>query len=168
MEKQQRITENELAEIQTALAALSKQLAELNVNFEAANKELDALQTEAGIMSKRLAAASKLIDGLTGERERWGVDVGNLGTQRVKLVGDCLLGSSFLSYLGAFTAAYRKDLTYDKFLNDIQQRNIPVSDPFSLEKLLTTDATIQVRAPTIIVPIIHLSLIHISEPTRPY
>ena len=144
MEKQQRITENELAEIQTALAALSKQLAELNVNFEAANKELDALQTEAGIMSKRLAAASKLIDGLTGERERWGVDVGNLGTQRVKLVGDCLLGSSFLSYLGAFTAAYRKDLTYDKFLNDIQQRNIPVSDPFSLEKLLPTDATIQV------------------------
>jgi dynein heavy chain, axonemal len=130
MEKQQRITETELAEIQSALAALSKQLGELNVSFEAANKELDALQSEASLMSKRLAAASKLIDGLTGERVRWGVDVGNLEIQKVKLVGDCLLGSSFQSYLGAFTAAFRKELTYDKFLTDVTERNIPVSEPF--------------------------------------
>lgn len=130
MEKQQRVTEGELAEIQSALAALSAQLAELNVSFEAANIELSSLQSEAALMSKRLAAASKLIDGLTGERTRWGLDVGSLEVQRVKLVGDCLLGSSFQSYLGAFTASYRKQLTYDKFLTDVMERSIPVSDPF--------------------------------------
>jgi dynein heavy chain len=143
MQKAQLITETELAEIQASLAALSSQLSELNVQFEAANKELDALQTEAGIMQKRLEAASKLIDGLTGERTRWGADVKGLEDNRVKLIGDCLLGSSFLSYLGAFTAAYRKELTYDKFLADVVSRKIPLSEPFSLERLLTTDATVQ-------------------------
>ena len=41
--------------------------------------------------------------GLTGERTRWSADVGGLELQSTMLVGDCLLGSSFLSYLGAFS-----------------------------------------------------------------
>ena len=143
MEKEQRAAETELSEIKTNLAALAAQLSELNTAFEAANTELDELQTEAGIMSKRLEAASKLIDGLTGERTRWSADVQILGQQKVKLIGDCLLGSSFLSYLGAFTAAYRKELTYEKFLTDVMEKKIPSSDPFSLEALMTTDATVQ-------------------------
>ena len=68
-------------------------------------------------MTKRLNAAATLIDGLTGERTRWTVEVGNLEEKGVRLYGDCLLGSSFLSYAGAFTADYRKELIYDKFLN---------------------------------------------------
>lgn len=43
------------------------------------------------------------ITGLTGERTRWSADVGGLELQSTMLVGDCLLGSSFLSYLGAFS-----------------------------------------------------------------
>jgi dynein heavy chain len=95
------------------------------------------------VTGKRLAAASKLIEGLTGERVRWSADVKNLEEQRIKLVGDCLLGSSFLSYLGAFTADYRRDLLSNKFLPDVMERGIPSSANFSLEKLLTTDSTVQ-------------------------
>jgi dynein heavy chain len=143
MEKAQRQTEAELAQLQTQLAALSKEISELNAQFSEANGELDVLQSEAALMTKRLAAASKLIDGLTGERTRWGNDVKSLGEQSVKLVGDCLLGSSFLSYVGAFTTDYRKDLIYDKFQNDVRSRNIPISPSFTLEGLLTTDSQIQ-------------------------
>ena len=143
MEKAQRQTEMELGELQVLLAALNKDLNELNSQFKEANGELDVLQTEAALMSKRLAAASKLIAGLTGERTRWSSDVADLQKQSVMLVGDCLLGSSFLSYLGAFTADYRKDLMYSNFLLDVQERAIPLSDNFSLENFLTTDATIQ-------------------------
>jgi dynein heavy chain, axonemal len=50
---------------------------------------------------------TQLITGLTGERSRWTLDVDNLLSQRERLVGDCLIGSSFLSYLGAFTAEFR-------------------------------------------------------------
>lgn len=143
MEKAQRQTEAELAEIQAQLATLSKEIGELNVSFTAASSELDALQSEAALMSKRLAAASKLIDGLTGERTRWSTDVASLGEQKIKLFGDCLLGSSFLSYCGAFTNDFRSDLINNKFLPDVTERKIPLSESFSLEGLLTTDAIVQ-------------------------
>lgn len=143
MEKAQRQTESELAELQKTLSALSKELGELNAQFQQANSELDILQQEAALMTKRLNAASKLIAGLTGERTRWTADVHKLNEQSVKLVGDCLLGSSFLSYLGAFTTDYRRDLVYNKFLVDINSRNIPLSSAFTLEGLLTTDSTVQ-------------------------
>jgi dynein heavy chain len=143
MEKAQMQTEKELSELQEMLATLSKDINELNAQFQEANTELDVLQKEAALMTKRLNAASQLIDGLTGERTRWSADINNLATQSVKLVGDCLLGSSFLSYAGAFTADYRRDLIYNKFLSDVTTRSIPLSDGFTLEKLLTTDAIIQ-------------------------
>ena len=143
MEKAQRKTEAELAELQQMLGEIAKEIGELNVQYAEANGELDVLQTEAAIMTKRLNAASKLIEGLTGERTRWSTEVQNLEDKAVKLYGDCLLGSSFLSYLGAFTTDYRRDLIYNKFLVDVQSRTIPLSANFSLEGLLTTDATVQ-------------------------
>ena len=94
-------------------------------------------------MTKQLTAASKLIEGLTGERVRWGEDVVLLEQKSVKLIGDCLIGASFLSYLGAFTTDYRRTLIHDKFVKDISERGIPISLPFSLESLLCTDTMIQ-------------------------
>ena len=44
-------------------SALSKEIEELNSQFREANGELDILQSEATLMFKRLAAASKLIEG---------------------------------------------------------------------------------------------------------
>ena len=143
MEKAQMQTEKELGQLQTQLKQLSKELGELNVQFEEANTELDGLQQEASLMTKRLNAASKLIEGLIGERTRWSADVKMLEEKAVKLVGDCLLGASFLSYLGAFTTDYRRNLIFDKFLVDINQRTIPLSNNFSLEGLLTTDSIVQ-------------------------
>lgn len=143
MEKAQRQTEAELAEINAILSQLAADLKTLNDQYQEANGELDILQQEASLMSKRLAAASKLISGLTGERTRWSADVEKLNDNNVKLIGDCLLGSSFLSYAGAFTADYRHDLIYSKFLGDIANRSIPLSVPFTLEGLLTNDATVQ-------------------------
>ncbi len=145
MEKAQRQTEAELAQLHATLKLLSKELGELNTQFGEAKTELDQLQSEASLMTKRLNAASKLIEGLTGERTRWSADVRNLEDRAVKIVGDCLLGASFLSYLGAFTTDYRRDLIYEKFLTDINTRKIPLSQSFSLEGLLTTDAIVQVN-----------------------
>lgn len=51
-------------------------------------------------MERRLNAAERLIAGLGSERARWGSDVQGLGAAREKLVGDCLLCASFLSYCG--------------------------------------------------------------------
>ncbi|CAM9101409.1 unnamed protein product [Chrysoparadoxa australica] len=143
MEKQQQKATAELAKLMELLAALNGEIQELNAKYKTASEELSDLQLQASLMEKRLDAASKLITGLTGERTRWTADVSHLQEQRARLIGDCLLSASFLSYLGAFTTDYRCDLIHGKFYADLIHRNVPMSQPFRLEALLTTDATVQ-------------------------
>ena len=119
MEKQQAKTTKLLADLNDQLGVLSKELGELDTNFKEKNEELTGLQTQAALMEKRLAAASKLITGLTGERTRWTSDIGDLNNSKVQLVGDCLLAASFLSYAGAFTSDFRAGMIYDTFAKKV-------------------------------------------------
>lgn len=142
MEKAQAKTEAELAQLNDMLGKLKIELDALNANFAAANGELSGLQATAQTMEKRLAAASKLITGLTGERTRWTADIGGLREGGGRLVGDCLLTSAFISYAGAFSADYRRDVI-DSDVRGLQEKKIPMTLPAKIEALLVTDAMVQ-------------------------
>ena len=73
---------------------------------------------------------------------RWHTDLKDLKVMRIKLLGDCLLCSAFLSYVGAFSWEFRSDLVYDKWITDIRDKEIPMSDNFKLENILTNDVEI--------------------------
>lgn len=143
LEKEKAKSEQELSEIMQTLSELEAQLKELNDKFNAANEELVSLRTEAQLMEKRLTAASKLIVGLSSEKQRWGEDVKVLQQQAEEIVGDCLLGASFLSYLGVFTSKFRHMLLNTRWVPDIVSRELPVASSFFVEKLLTSDVEVQ-------------------------
>lgn len=65
-----------------------------------------------------------------------------LKKKRVYLLGDCLLCAAFLSYEGAFSWDFRDEMTYKTWLSDVQKRNIPLSEPFKLENILTDEVEI--------------------------
>lgn len=73
---------------------------------------------------------------------RWLNDLDELMHRRVKLLGDCLLCAAFLSYEGAFTWEFRDAMVNQEWRNDILERDIPLSQPFRLENLLTDDVEI--------------------------
>jgi len=143
MEKEQAKTEAALAELNAKLSQLNGELSELNDGYSKANTELTDLQMKASSMEKKLKAASKLIEGLTGERSRWSHDIDDLNAGNGQLVGDCLVNSSFLSYTGAFTAEYREKLLYTTLKTDLITRKVPISETYKVESLLTTDVTVQ-------------------------
>lgn len=60
----------------------------------------------------------------------------------MKLLGDCLLCSAFLSYEGAFNWEFRKEMVYTEWQQDILDHDIPLSQPFRIESLLTDDVEI--------------------------
>ncbi|KAM8812104.1 dynein axonemal heavy chain 10 [Rhynchonycteris naso] len=136
------LTKRELEKIQNELAAIQKELETLGAKYEAAILEKQKLQEEAEIMERRLIAADKLISGLGSENVRWLRDLDELMHRRVKLLGDCLLCAAFLSYEGAFTWDFRDEMVYQVWQKDIQERAIPLSQPFRLESLLTDDVEI--------------------------
>lgn len=143
MEKEQAMKEQELADLKDTLERLKVDLDSLSKQFNEANTELQGLKSQADQMLKRLQAASKLLAGLASEKGRWTKDVESLNLQGERLIGDCLLTASFLSYAGAFSFDYRSDLIYKDFFEDIEARKLPVTSPFRLESSLTNDATVQ-------------------------
>lgn len=80
----------------------------LNKEFEIANGEQIELKTNADLMEKRLDAASRLIAGLGSEHSRWSQELEDLAVARVKLLGDCLVASSFLRYIDLLYALAHK------------------------------------------------------------
>lgn len=131
--------EDELVNINERVSHLNSTLKDLNAQFEEKTNEQNSLKIQAETMERRLDAASRLIDGLWSERTRWSTEIENLEQNKAKIVGDCLLCSSFLSYLGAFTSDYRYQMVYIDWLSDVQSRSLPHSDPFQLESLLTSE-----------------------------
>ncbi|XP_077995609.1 dynein axonemal heavy chain 10-like isoform X2 [Glandiceps talaboti] len=142
LERSYHQAKRDLDKITKEVKKLEDELAVLGEKYEQAMKERQQLQEETEIMERRLVAADKLISGLSSENERWTRELEDLRQRRIRLLGDCLLCAGFLSYVGAFTWDFRKDLVYSEWLNDIKEREIPLSDPFRLENLLTDDVEI--------------------------
>ncbi|KAB0803715.1 hypothetical protein PPYR_00685 [Photinus pyralis] len=131
-----------LEKLQNEIAKLESALAKLNEKYEIAMKRRQELQEETDIMMRRLNAADRLISGLSSEQARWTIDLANLHTGQERLLGNCLLCASFLSYTGPFSFEFRKDMIYDAWQSDIVNKEIPVTTPFRIEVQLTNDVEI--------------------------
>uniref|UniRef100_A0A8C4WLB8 Dynein axonemal heavy chain 10 n=1 Tax=Gopherus evgoodei TaxID=1825980 RepID=A0A8C4WLB8_9SAUR len=142
LERNYYLSKRDLEKIQTELTTIQRELKALGDKYEAAIREKQQLQEEAEIMERRLIAADKLISGLGSENIRWTNDLEELKMRKVKLLGDCLLCAAFLSYEGAFNWDFRNEMIYHEWQEDIQSREIPLSQPFRLENLLTDDVEI--------------------------
>lgn len=142
VEKTLRQSAKDLAKIQEEVKQVKQlrvTLMELNEGFEKGSAEERELQEKAELMERRLAAASKLITGLESERVRWTDDMATLNSSRTSLVGDCLIASAFLSYTGAFNFDSRALLLKGTWEPDLEKKAMPMTSPFKLEKLLTSE-----------------------------
>ena len=65
------------------------------------------LEDNIDMCEKKLVRAEQLIGGLGGEKERWTENAKVLGERYINIMGDVLLGSAVVAYLGAFTVDFR-------------------------------------------------------------
>ena len=80
--------------------------------------------------------------GLASENDRWGHDIEQLKQSDVMLVGDVLLASAFVSYIGAFNSEFRRTLTNDMWLPDLIAREIPTSEGLEPLDILTDEGRV--------------------------
>jgi len=98
---------------QDKLKEVEDRIATLEANFEAANSKKNQLVEDVEACRARLVRAQKLIGGLGGERTRWTQSCADLSVAYGNLVGDVLVSSGFVAYLGPFTPLYRRKLVED-------------------------------------------------------
>ena len=69
---------------------------------------IQELERKIKITELKLERAERLIHGLGGEKARWTAQIGDLTHTYDNIVGDVLLSSAIIAYLGAFTFDYRQ------------------------------------------------------------
>ncbi|XP_076243948.1 dynein heavy chain 3, axonemal [Calliopsis andreniformis] len=113
-----------LAEAEAALAAqmealnakrallqeVSQKLQSLNDEFAECMREKKQLEDQIAYCMQKLERAEKLLGGLSGEKNRWIETAARLGASLNNVIGDVLLSSGVIAYLGAFTIEYRNRL----------------------------------------------------------
>jgi len=87
---------------------------------------------------KRLSLAERLIDGLAGENVRWQEGVVSLKDQLRTVVGDALLASAFVSYVGSLTASIFSAQIVSQWLENLQQMSIPLQTGFESVTVLSS------------------------------
>ncbi|CBZ30501.1 putative dynein heavy chain [Leishmania mexicana MHOM/GT/2001/U1103] len=142
LQKAKEMAERQLQACRDEIDRLTESLHRLEQQLEAGMAEARRLQEEKSVMERRLNAAHKLIDGFSSERVRWTEEKKLLSASRSRLVGDCLAGAAFLSYLGAFTYPYRQEALDSFWLPDLRARGIPLTDGFDVRQLLTNDVAV--------------------------
>jgi dynein heavy chain len=133
--KELQVKKNQLKEVQDLLNDLTTQ-------FQVVNEKKLKLQHQVDECTERLDRAEKLINGLSSEKERWAEKAVNLGVQAQNVVGDILVSSGIVAYLGIFTAEYRENCTVE-WIQLMKEKGIPIGDDYSLAKVLGNDVQIQ-------------------------
>ncbi|KAI4531235.1 hypothetical protein MG293_019093 [Ovis ammon polii] len=133
------------AELGKAQALLDEKQAELDkvqAKFDAAMNEKMDLLNDADMCRKKMQAASTLIDGLSGEKVRWTQQSKEFKAQINRLVGDILLCTGFLSYLGPFNQIFRNYLLKEQWEIELKARKIPFTENLNLISMLVDPPTI--------------------------
>ena len=132
-------------EYETAMTGLKAKQAELKIVLD----KLEAMQTKLKELAdkkksledkyedcnNKLERAEKLMSGLGGERVRWSEISEALGPKYNNLLGDCLLSSGVIAYLGPFTIPYRKEVVAEWQVACVEKR-VPMSAEFNFQEIV--------------------------------
>ena len=131
-----------LNKLEASFKEVTDRLAELNATFEQANKRMDAFKKELEDLQLKIDTGEKLVSNLSGEKERWEASLRDYDIQFEKLIGDCIISASIISYYGPFTSEYRDNLMI-LCINSIQALQIPYTSMFDFSNFLVGAAVVR-------------------------
>ena len=91
---------------------------------------------------KKMNLAQRLVGALGSELDRWSQSIIDLTEYLKVIIGDVLLASAFVSYVGPFNKKFRDKIIYDNFIHFFKENNIPISNNVNPLDILTDEATI--------------------------
>ena len=135
-----------LEAVKAQVAQLQATLDKLTIEFDKANAEKQAAIDLVENGQRRLDLAKRLTNALADENVRWAEGIETLSKERTLLIGDVLIASAFISYIGPFTKKYREDLVTKQFLPFLETaangERVPMSATPNPRYILTNEAEI--------------------------
>lgn len=137
-----RETRKFLAEKRALAAELEAKVVGLNEELEKTNREKERTAVEVELCERKLERAEALINSLGEEKSRWTEAAATLQLQFDHLVGDILISSALIAYLGPFSGVYRRN-SIDQWHAHCLEASIPCSKVFDLRTILGNETDIQ-------------------------
>lgn len=135
LKKQEQMLEQVMRELDIKtknLNMIKEKVNDLNQKFNESVAKAESLKADQDQSKKRLVAAEKLLSGLANESITWKQCEAQLNKDLENLVGNMLMTSAIISYLGPFTAPFRKKLI-KKWEELIRSKKIPFNDNYTLQ-----------------------------------
>jgi dynein heavy chain len=129
------------AEVDALVAKLNSELQVLLDTYNAAMKEKNDAIAAAEKCERKMSLATRLVSALGSEQDRWAQSIIDIGELLKVIIGDVLLASAFVSYVGPFNKQFRDKILLDSFLPFFGQNNIPMSENSNPIQILSDDAT---------------------------
>ena len=130
-----RESEENLAEKKAQLQETLDMIQQLEDDYNKAKQEKDTLEQNLKRCEKQLFRAQKLLEGLGSQKENWAKYASENKFAAKSIVGDVMLCSGFIAYLGVFPNEYRKG-SLEKWQELLQEESVQVSSDFSLKRTL--------------------------------
>mmetsp|Transcript_7015 Transcript_7015/g.26224 ORF Transcript_7015/g.26224 Transcript_7015/m.26224 type:complete len:4128 (-) Transcript_7015:64-12447(-) len=109
-EKELKVVEKSLAIAQKKLSDINSKIQQLEDENQKAIDKSQELAEEVELCTIKLNRANRLISGLAGEKIRWIQTLEDYSKQEKNIIGDMIIASGGVAYLGPFTAPFRKQL----------------------------------------------------------
>ena len=137
-----RASQEILAKAKEHLAQVEATLKGLQDKVNGMKKKEKELKDNVERTKARLERANKIMSGLSGESDRWTVICQNLKESSQYILGDTILISGVLTYLGVYSPSYRTRIidTWEVFL---REQDIKYSANFSIINALGNDGLIR-------------------------
>lgn len=129
------------AEVDALVAKLNSELQVLLDTYNAAMKEKNDAIAAAEKCERKMSLATRLVSALGSEQDRWAQSIIDIGDLLKVIIGDVLLASAFVSYVGPFNKQFRDKIMLSEFLPFFGQNNIPMSENSNPIQILSDDAT---------------------------
>ena len=120
---------------------MEDKIAELEAQLQEAQDKKMKLEADVQKCKDHMVAAAELLDGLANEEISWKERAIKLREESVFILGDTVLSSGIIAYLGALPKDYRDELI-EMWKKMIEKNKIIFDPEFSLRKICSNENTI--------------------------
>ena len=138
-----RMKQEALAVTQADLADVMQKVANLKEKYEESASNKASLEDELAELKLKLERAEALVDGLSGEKQRWADTIQDIQSQMSRLPGDVCIAAAFMSYAGAFPSEYRDVLVEENWKLILNDTGIVFSPDFSFADFLANSSDVR-------------------------
>ncbi|CAB3374843.1 Hypothetical predicted protein [Cloeon dipterum] len=122
-----KVAMDDLAKAERELEEREAALCQVKAQYDAAVSEKQRLTDAATVCLRKMQAASALINGLGGEK--------------IRLVGDVVIATGFLSYCGPYNQSFRASLV-NGWMEILREKQIPFTQNLNIINMLIENSTI--------------------------